>query len=355
MKKFLFPLIGIVSFAINAQAQNGFSELVKSTPADATKLINAYAEPLFKGVGYGMNSGWANTAKANSFLHVDLRISATSVFVPSSDQYFNVTTIGLSNHIGPDDPTKVMAPSFGASKGITGPLMNIYDDNDRKIANFTMPGGQLGYVPTPQIELTVGAAPNTDVSVRAIPNVTPSKDLGTVSLIGVGIKHDILKDFIDKDAHYPESPYDFAIAVGYNHLNYQRGLSVYPDAGAQPADPKQSTDFTNQKMVGHFNSLIVQAILSRKIGIFTPFAAIGYNTATTNASLVGNYPVTTNANLLGQEYYTTFPNPVNISEKSVNSVRGDIGFQIKAGFIRLYASYGIAQYQSVNAGIGFGF
>jgi len=355
MKKVFYPLLLCIALSsIEAKAQNGFNQLIKSTPADATKLIQAYAEPLFKGVGYGMNSGWTNTARANDFLHLDIRISATAVMVPASDQTFDVTKIGLSNHVGPDNSSNAIAPTFGGNKNATGPVMDIYD-NGRKIANFTMPGGQLSYVPTPQIQLTLGVAPNTDISVRGIPKITPSNDLGSVSLIGVGIKHDLLKDFVDKDAHYPVSNFDFAIALGYNHLNYKKGLSVNPDQGAQPANSQGSTDFSNQSMVGHFNSFMVQAIASRKIGIFTPFIAVAYNTATTDASVIGNYPVTTSANALGQQYYTTFTNPVTIHEKSVNNVRGDIGFQLKVKVIRLYASYGLAQYQSVNAGIGFGF
>jgi hypothetical protein len=52
--------------------------------------------------------------------------------------------------------------------------------------------------------------------------------------------------------------------------------------------------------------------------------------------------------------YTTFTNPVSISENVVSGVRADIGFQLNLGFFRFYTSYTQAQYKSVNAGLGFG-
>lgn len=60
---------------------NGFEQLIRSGPADASKLVNAYAHPLLKGLGLGMNSGWTNTAKTLDLLHFDLRVTVTAVFV----------------------------------------------------------------------------------------------------------------------------------------------------------------------------------------------------------------------------------------------------------------------------------
>jgi len=81
--------------------------------------------------------------------------------------------------------------------------------------------------------------------------------------------------------------------------------------------------------------------------------ALGYNTTHAGVTAVGNYPVTTGGTLLTNTY-TTFTNPVSISENVISGVRADIGFQLSLGFFRLYASGSLAQYKSVNAGIGFG-
>ena len=82
MKK-IYPIISslILLFIVTgANAQNGngnnngngsgdsFGQLIKSSPADATKLFQNFAEPMFKGFGTGLNSGWNNTAKTKKLL-----------------------------------------------------------------------------------------------------------------------------------------------------------------------------------------------------------------------------------------------------------------------------------------------
>ena len=99
MKKLytVFIALLLLSPAFKAKAQGGFSDIIKVSPGDATKLVQAYGDPLFKGFGVGMNSGWANTAKPKKLLHVELRITATAAFTPTSDKTFDVTKIGLSS------------------------------------------------------------------------------------------------------------------------------------------------------------------------------------------------------------------------------------------------------------------
>lgn len=356
MKKTL-PLLFIVASICTASkvsAQNGFSDLIKSGPGDATKLLNAYAEPMFKGFGVGMNSGWNNTAKAKKLLHFDIRVSASGAFVPASDKTFDVTRIGLSNHVRPADPNQTLAPTIGGNRSNQGPTLNIYDDQGNKVSQFTTPSGKLPLIPAPQIQVTVGLIKNTDITVRGIPSINLGSNAGSISMIGFGVKHDIIQDFVGKRAS-KLIPFDLAIALGYSRMNSNVPLNVQPDEGAQPANSQQSTDFNNQHIEGHFNSFMAQAIISKQLLFFTPFLAVGYNTVSTHAMTVGNYPVTTGENLIGQPTYTTFPNPISINERSISGMRADVGFQLNLAVFRFYASYSAAQYQSINAGIGFGF
>src|ERR1700743_1660140 len=175
MKKlyFLITLVILLSAGFNADAQssnssgNGFDQLIRSSPADATKLLGAYAEPLFKGFGVGLNSGWNNTAKTKKFLHFDLRLTANVAMVPVSDQSFDVTKIGLSNHLTPDasSPTNI-APSFAGDKNAATPKMDIWNDAHTQIlSTFDMPKGIISYIPAPNIQLTVGILKNTDLTI----------------------------------------------------------------------------------------------------------------------------------------------------------------------------------------------
>jgi hypothetical protein len=354
MKK-IYTLLFTVSvlFIVTAvNAQDSFSALIKSGPADATKLVDAYGEPLFKGIGIGLNSGWYNSARPKKLLGFDLRISASAAFIPTSDQTFDVTKIGLSNNVRPADPSQVIAPTFGGDK-TTGPLLNIYDDQGQKVGSFNTPAGKLSLVPAPQVQLTVGIIKNTDLTIRGIPTINFGSGNGNISSIGFGIRHDIMQDIVGKVAD-KLIPFDLAIAFGYSHLNLNIPLTVNPDDGAQPKDSQQSTDFSNQHVGATFNNFMVQAIISKKLLFFTPFLAVGYNSTQTNFGVFGNYPVTTGGNI-NNPTYTTFPNPVSINETSIDGFRADVGFQLTPGFFRIFVSGSIAQYKSVNAGIGFGF
>src|ERR1700712_5675709 len=193
MKKIYFLLITIIlsGTVFNARAQSGFSDILQTSPENATKLLTAYGQPLFKGFGVGMNSGWTNTAKTKKLLHFELRITATGAFTPVSDKTFDVTKIGLSNGVGPKDPNQTIAPTIGGERGNDGPVMNIYDTHHNKVDEFTLPSGKLPLIPSPQVQLTVGLLQNTDITLRMIPKIDFGGDVGSVSMIGFGLKHDL--------------------------------------------------------------------------------------------------------------------------------------------------------------------
>jgi hypothetical protein len=359
MKKLYLPLIGIAMLFLSsrASAQNGFSNIIKVSPADATKLLDAYGQPLFKGVG--MNSGWANTAKVKKLLHFELRVSASAAFTPTSDKSFDVTKIGLSSSVTPANPNQTITPTIGGERSNDGVTLNINNSKGKAVSSFNMPKGYLPVIPTPQVQLTVGLLESTDLTIRYIPTVNAGNNVGSVNMIGFGLKHDLTKYMFGPASKVV--PFDLSVLFAYSRMNLRANLNVQPDEGATPEDPTAPTNFSNQYTDGHFNSFLGEAILSKTIFFFTPFVAVGYNNATTSLAAIGNYPATTNTTtsvgtggITTHEYYTVYTNPVNIHETSISGFRADIGFQLNLG-IRIFASASIAQYKSVNAGIGFGF
>jgi len=352
----LLTIVILILTTLGAHAQSngnsggGFDQLIKSSPGDVTKLIQNYAEPLFKGFGTGLNSGWNNTAKTKKLLHFDLRITASGAFVPDADKSFDVTKIGLSSHVTPADPSNVIAPTIGGAKN-DGPVMNINDDNGAKISQFTMPKGQLPLIPAPNIQLTIGIFKNTDITIRTTPTISLGSDNGSVSVVGFGFKHDIIQDFATGKKPIP---FDLAIAVNYNKITYSKSLNVQPNSGSQPAPGDQPGDFSTQHIDAHVSGLNVQAIISKKLLFFTPFLSVGYQNASSTLDVLGNYPI--DSTTPGQSgYYKTISNPVTINETSISGLRADIGFQLNLAIFRIYASYSAGQYQSFNGGIGFGF
>jgi hypothetical protein len=351
MMKKLYALLAAAIFIFmvpGAKAQSNFGQLIQSSPADATKLIENYAGPLFVGLGTGLNSGWNNTAKTKKLLHFDLRISATVAEVPTADKSFDVTQIGLSNHLEVDPAsTTNIAPTFGGSKSGPTPLMDIKDNSGNTIGTFNMPNGVIQYIPAPDIQLTVGVFKNTDLTIRTTPSINIGNS-GSVGMVGFGVKHDIIQDFAGKGAK-KIIPFDLAVAVNYNRINYNAALNVQPDNGTQPQSGSQP-DFSGQRVQGHFSGLNIQAIISKKLLFFTPFFSAGYQSSNTTFGVYGNYPIITSAG-----YYTTVTDPVYITETTISGFRIDGGFQLAVIGLRIFVSGSLAQYKSVNGGIGLGF
>jgi hypothetical protein len=314
-------------------------------------LFRNYANPLFKGFGTGLNSGWNNTAATKKLLHFDLRITANAAFVPTMDKTFDVTKIGLSNRVRLDPATTSntnFAPTFGGEKDVKTPVMALYDNNNTKLGTFTMPEAVLSVIPAPNIQLTVGLIKNTDVTFRITPDIKLGDDAGKVGMFGVGFKHNIIKDFT------PASPFDLAIAVNYSRINYSKDLDVANEDGTSNAA-------NNQRIDAKFSGVNVQAILSKKILFFTPFIAVAYQTAKTDFGVLGKYvvrsgggPDPNNPNQI-KYTHTTLTDPVRINENSIAGLRTDLGFQLNLAVFRIYASGSLGQYKSVNGGIGFGF
>jgi hypothetical protein len=323
---------------LNVMAQDDVAGLFKSTPADATKLIDAYMSPLFKGLGVGLNSGWHNTAKTKSFLRFDLRITATAAFVPSKDQSYDVNTLGLQG-ISPVNsslstgPTAFGNDSEGARMKINGAPAS---------SEFNLPQGSgIHFVPSPQVQLTVGLPKNIDISLRLVPSIKLGDDAGKINMFGIGAKVEVLPLIMGKSDKLV--PFDLAVAFGLTRLNYNLPLHVNTTAAN-----------SNQELEIKINGFSADAIISKKLLFFTPFASVGFNTSKSNLNAKGSYdfdvPVTPSTPTGKQ----TFTDPVSIKNSDISGLKAALGFQLNLAFLRVYASYTTAQYSYVNAGIGLG-
>lgn len=320
-----------------AFCQEDVGDLFKSGPGDATQLINAYISPFFKGLGIGLNSGWTNTATAKKPLRFDIRITGTAAFVPNSDKAYDVKTLNLTG-LRPVDPNRTVAPTaFGAD--VDGPEMEFYS-NGFSTGQFKLPKGTgVSAVPSPQVQLTIGLLKNMDVSLRLVPKVNIGEDAGEISLFGLGTKLELLPMLMGKKAKI--TPIDIAIAGGYSKLKYNLPLNINDEPTS------------NQQVSVEVTGYSAEAIISKKLAFFIPFASIGYNTSTSDLKALGSYkfdsPTIENPN-----NQKTYIDPINYTKKDIDGLKATVGFQLNLGFFRIYSSYTQAQYSFANAGIGFG-
>jgi len=327
---FLLPL--------NLMAQQDVGDLFKSGPADATKLIDAYMNPLFKGLGVGLNSGWHNTAKTKNFLRFDLRFTGTAAFAPTKDQSYNAGNLGLQN-IKPATGQNGIGPTALGDDN-EGSTMDILVNGLPSGKTFKLPQGSgIHFAPSPQVQLTVGLPKNIDISLRLVPSIKLGDDAGKINMFGIGAKIELLPLIMGKSDKL--IPFDLALALGLTRLNYNLPLDV------------NNGKYTNQEIDIKINGFSAEAIISKRILFFTPFASVGYNSSNSTLKALGSYdfdsPTIGNPN--NQQ---TFTDPVNLKNSEINGLKASLGFQLNLAFLRVYGSYTAAQYSYVNAGIGFG-
>ncbi|RZK15826.1 MAG: hypothetical protein EOO86_15770 [Pedobacter sp.] len=354
MKKLSFLLLGAtLFFAPIANAQLNFEHLIQAGPADAEKLVRAYTQPLLHGFGLGMNSGWTNTAQSLGPLHFDIRIVGTGSLVPTSKKTFDISQIGLSSNLRPTDPSKTITPTFIGDTKNNGPMVDLFDGNNNKLISFELPNAIIrNFIPTPQIQLTVGFFANTEFMIRAAPKVKLGEHFGSVSLLGFGVKHNIVRDFIPKEVK--NTPFDLAIMVAYSRLKYSMPLDLQPLNGMVPENEAQLKDFTTQEIYAKFDNYIFQAVLSKQLSVFTPYISVGYSVSGASLGLNGNYPIV-NSIRNNQLAYITYTDPFQLKETYLKTFKGDVGLQIKLPILRLYASYGFSGgFGMVSGGIGLG-
>ncbi len=330
-----------------AFAQDEVSRMIVSNPEDATRLAQAYLNPLFKGFGIGLNSGWNNTGRAKNTGRFELRVGFTGAFVPAADKSFDVAKLGLSSTLRPVAGSGTVSPTVASASG-DRVTMGIYNQNYQNgtepLETFELPdGADIPFIPAPQLQATVGLPKGIDVTLRAMPKVSLG-DYGSMGMIGGGVKVDVLPLLLNKTADRI-LPVDLGLAVGYTVFNYEVPLEVPTESGA-PRDPDQKID-------SKFSGVNVEAILSRKMMFFTPFLSVGYNSAKTDFSMKGRYEFREYA-ADGSSVIRERVDPVSIKNSDIGGMRANAGFQLNLAVLRLYASYSVAQYNSFNAGIGIG-
>lgn len=335
----IFTILSVFLCPLYAAAQEDVGGLFKSGPEDATKLVDAYMSPLFKGLGVGLNSGWNTSAKTKGFLRFDFRITATAAFVPKSDRTYDANSLGLQN-IRPATPGGPSTGPTAFGDDHEGANMRIYSNGTPTNQTFNLPQGSgINFVPSPQVQLTVGLPKNIDVSLRYVPKIKLGSKAGKIDMFGVGTKVELFPLIMGKTEKL--MPFDVAIALGFTRLNYSLPLDI------------NNKGNSNQELTVKVNGFNTEAIISKKLLFFTPFASVGYNSSASTLKALGNYEFST-PTLLDPNKTTTFTDPVTI-KNDLNGFKAAVGFQLNLAFFRIYGSYSTAKYSYANAGIGFGF
>ena len=339
MKKILLPLFTlIISFSAKAQEL----ETILLAKDDANKLTNAYLDPAMKGFIYSMNNGWYHTAKVHKKFGFDISIGANASFIPSEDEMFNLTKLGLSNNTTYNQNTTA---TVAGSNSIT-PAELTYTttiNGQQAQANFTMPEGikedlPANAVPAPSVQVGLGLPFKFETMLRYSPKVGSDDVKG--GLFGIGVKKEITDWFGPMD----KTPLHISLLAAYTNMNVDYTIgNVDGDIEARNA----ITEF-------RLNSYTVQAIASLNFPVINIYGGVGYNGGNTSLDMRGDSFFANYSTPLGNERVDLGTNPLSLSTSS-GSFNTTLGARLSLGFFKLFGSYTLQEYNSVNAGIAFSF
>jgi len=337
---FLLALTLVFStFSAKAQLDIGF--LLEAGANDANTYLSNYMAPAFRGLGFGMNGGWYQTAKPHKSLGFDLSVSLIASQVPAADEFFTFNNSEFENFYFAGGNSVQVPTMFGPNLGADDlPQLTVRDFSDidsdgdlqEDLIRISAPTGlglqegDLGdilpfnAVPVPMVQLGVGLVKGTDLKVRFIPEQTIGDD-ATISLMGFGLLHDVTQ-WLPGENIFPLS---LSVFAGFTQLNTE----IFLD------------DSKTQSMSLEANSFTGQVIASKKILFFTPYVGLGFASSTSNVDLLGRF----------ETENSVLTDPLSF-EYEDSGFRANAGLTLELAVIRLNVDYAFQEYNTLTVGFG---
>jgi len=325
MKKLLFSILLVTSFLAPIEDSHGqlkeIEQFLDAGGDNVDALTKAYLSPLPNGIISGLNSGWTTKAKATKSLGFSLQLRASVATVPTLEQTFDASTIGLEGiSVSPGTSNTISGDNS------TGQILTLPDNS-----TLTLPSGtNFPYVPTPMVQANLGLFLGTDVTVRYVPEVDV-QHFGSIDLFGVGVKHDI-NQWIPGGKLLP---IDLTLMAAYTQLNMAVDLEF--NQGAQGQRVESSTE-----------AMVTNFLVGKTIPFLSAYAGVGYQSGTFELNMQGDYVIGSGVS------QTTLTDPVSYSQNYDGGIHFMAGAQIKLAVLRIFAEVTTAEYTTFNGGIGIG-
>lgn len=355
MKKILLIIVLLLTgYSISYAQLNNVGTIIQSGTADANLLAKSYLDPLGKGFGADLNSGWFNTAKTHKTLGFDITLRAGLAMIPSSDKTFDAVNLPFQRLKYASGPT--MSPTIMGPKqsGTTFDIQETINNTTYNLGSFTMPKGTgIGFVPAPMIQAGVGIVHNTDLILRFLP-VTKVGKFGSFNLWGIGVKEGI-------NQYLPEGkllPVDLSVLVGYTKFQANAGLNVQPQIDANTVNSYSSSTWNGQEIKTETSAWNANIIVGKTLPFISVFAGLGYEASSMSITSPGNYPLTVpdpTINNPNQKKIDEIVEPLNVKLDGANSVMALVGLRLNLAFFNITGSYTLAKYSLASVGVGFSF
>lgn len=336
-----------------AQEIDDAGVIIRVGTDDASLLMREYLSPFAKGFGTGVNTGWFNSASNHEKFGFDITVNASTVFVPGSDQEFDVRELEFSRLQWDRTSTPITPTLSGDDEVSTSRL--IIRENGVTIDDIIMPEGSgYNFVPVPMIQASLGLPVNTQVTLRYSPQIDIDT-YGSIKLFGLGVKHGINQWLPGGNL----LPFKLAVQAGFTNLDVDGVLEVEPEETADN-NPYPPNEWDNQEIVTSTKAFTANAIISKDLSLITFFGGVGIESATMEITAKGQYPIevlnddtpdpsdTTIESIAGEDI-------IDFTIDSENSIHALAGLRFKVLIFEIAGSYTFAQYSMAQASIGFSF
>jgi len=339
MKKSVLLFLSVFALSFTTKAQSGFEAILLAEKADSEKLMEAYFAPGVEGFINAMNSGWYHTAKVHKTLGFDISIGASGAFIPSEKEIFNIAALNLtsvsststtaSTFAGPNDPTVM-----NIERTINGQLVS---------ADFNFPGGAIedlpgNVVPAPIVQLNVGLPWDLEAMVRFVPKIDLGDSDGSVNVFGFGLK----KEITDWFGPIGKTPLHISLLAAYSSMDVNYGIGDINSPNLKVVNGSSSFNL---------KSFTAQAIASLNLPFINFYGGIGYNSGSSSYKTEGTFTGIYQTNSTPSTNITeTLEIPSNIDFQS-KGVVATVGARLSLGFFKIFGSYTLQEYNTLNLGI----
>ncbi len=318
-KQLFFSFALLLTFSLTARAQGDISDLLSGNLKDANTLSKAYLEPIGKGFGASLNSGWYNTAKPHNLFGFDITFTIATAIPPSSAKKFDVSKLDLEYWALKAGEEKLSPTVAGSGDGSVLTHLGV---------DLPLPeGAGVKFVPAPMIQAAIGLPFNTELDLRFLPKIS-IPDAGEFSLWGFGLKNEF-KEFIPGFKALP-----FNVSAFFGYTKFKSSFKA----------EQSGNENSNQKLNFDASGYTTKLLVSKSIPVLTVYAGVGYTKSTVDVALKGDY------DLDGAP--VTDPITLDFVNKGMSA---NIGLRLKLAIIAFHFDYTLGDYKLFNAGVGINF
>ncbi len=355
-------LVGTLLLCGASVKSQDFGEIIAAGADDANTYLESYLAPAMNSLGNGLANGWYNTAKAHKTLGVDLTFSFNMAQIPEAERTFQFIESQFNNMrlepglettlptiVGGDAPNEDIVIETGNVEYNGTPLP--FDAGD---IEFAVPDGinlenvpVVTGLPIPTLNLGIGVYKNTDLKIRLLPEI--NVDDFSIKMFGIGVMHDF-KQWIPGIKNLP---FDLSGFFGTTKITSTLQLEVDNTQTSSNGSEVRFYSDPNTNNFGEFiaSATTIQALISKKLTVFTPYAGIGVNIVRTEIGVKGDYIYEITPPAQQTQTYT-IQDPIGLNFEGSGGPRFTIGGRLKLAVFTFHFDYTAQKYSTITGGMG---